>query len=118
MEDLVVISSFSPAALEQVRDLAPDLVTAVLYNTEFHSGRDPVDIVDSLEASAFNIKRTRLSSEMMERCRSNRIPVAVYTVNKKRHMRRLVKKGVNAIFTDHPDRMLTALGRDPAAAMP
>jgi glycerophosphoryl diester phosphodiesterase len=42
---------------------------------------------------------------MLRRCREHEIPVGIYTVNDPRQMRRLVKKGINAIFTDHPDRL-------------
>ncbi len=106
MIDQIVISSFSPMALERVRSESSDVVTAVLYNSKVHAGLDAVDIVEGLGASVFNIKRTRLTSTMIKRCRENNIPVGIYTVNKKRHMRKLSKKGVAAVFTDHPDRML------------
>jgi len=109
MTDQVVISSFAPPALEQVRDLAPEIVTAVLFKPEFHQGRDAVDIVVELGASAFNIKRRRLTSRMSSRCGEHAIPVGIYTVNKKRHMRRMIRKGVAAIFTDYPDRGIEVL---------
>lgn len=102
----VIVSSFAPAALEQLRAAAPEIRTAVLCNPEYHKGRDPVAIVRELGASMFNIKRTRLTRAMLQRCREAGIPVAVYTANKPRHLRKLVKMGVDAIFTDHPDRLL------------
>ena len=111
MKDQVVISSFSPTALEQVHSLAPQFTTAVLYYQDLQQGLDAVDIVDSLGASVFNIKRTRLTSTMMRRCLEHGIPVGIYTVNKKRHMRRMIKKGVAAVFTDHPDRLIEVLQR-------
>ena len=106
MTDRIVISSFSPAALEQVKSVAPDFTTAVLYNSKVHGGLDAVNIVEGLEASVFNIKRTRLTRKMLKRCRENGVPIGIYTVNNPRHMRKLIKKGVAAVFTDHPDTML------------
>jgi glycerophosphoryl diester phosphodiesterase len=97
---------------------APEIRTAVLYNTKFHQGQDAVDIVTSLGASVFNIKRQRLTREMRRRCRLHDIPIGIYTVNKERRMRRLVKKGIDAIFTDHPDQLLEILGLAPAATSP
>ena len=111
MAGQIVISSFSPTALENVRSQSPDLVTAVLYNSSLHSGLDAVDIVESLGASVFNIKRTRLTATMMERCGEHNIPVGIYTVNKKRHMRKMIKKGVTAVFTDHPDKMIEVVNK-------
>lgn len=109
MIDQVVISSFSPKALQEMNSIAPEIRTAVLYNTEFHKGRDAVEIVTDLGASVFNIKRQRLTRKMLRRCRQHDIPVGIYTVNEPRRMRRLVKKGIGAIFTDHPDRLLEIL---------
>ena len=95
---------------------APEIRTAVLYKTKFHKGQDAVEIVTDLNASAFHIKRQRLTKKMKRRCMENDIPIGIYKVNDPRRMRRLVKKGIDAIFTDHPDRLLEVLG--PAAATP
>ena len=113
MIEQVVVSSFSPTALEQMHSEAPEIRTAVLYNTKFHQGLDAVEIVTDLGAAVFNIKRQRLTKKMMRRCREHDVPVGIYTVNKPRRMRRLVKKGVNAIFTDHPDRLFDVLNPAP-----
>jgi glycerophosphoryl diester phosphodiesterase len=113
MIDQVVVSSFSPAALEEMHSIAPEIRTAVLYNTKVHQGRDAVEIVTDLGASVFNIKRQRLTRKMLRRCREHDIPVGIYTVNEPRRMRRLVKRDVDAIFTSHPDRLLQILSSTP-----
>jgi glycerophosphoryl diester phosphodiesterase len=105
----VVVSSFSPTALEEMRALAPEIRTAVLYNKDIHEGLDAVEIVTDLGAKVFNIKRQRLTRKMRRRCFEHNIPVGIYTVNTPRRMRRLVKKGIDAIFTDHPDRLIEVL---------
>ena len=109
MINQVVVSSFSPKALQEMHSEAPKIRTAVLYNTKFHKGQDAVEIVKDLGASVFNIKRQRLTKKMQRRCQKLEIPIGIYTVNDPRRMRRLVKKGINAIFTDHPDRLLEIL---------
>jgi glycerophosphoryl diester phosphodiesterase len=109
MVDRVVVSSFSPTALQEMHSVAPEIRTAVLYNTEFHKGQDAVEIVTGLGASVFNIKRQRLTRKMLRRCQDHDIPVGIYTVNDPRRMRLLVRKGIHAIFTDHPDLLLEVL---------
>lgn len=116
MSDRVIVSSFSPTALEAMRTAGPDIRTAVLFNPEVHRGSDPVDIVRSLGASAFNIKRARLTGRTLRRCLDNAVPVAVYTVNSPRRMRKLMRRGVHAVFTDHPGRMVEVVRRSVAAA--
>jgi glycerophosphoryl diester phosphodiesterase len=112
MVDETVVSSFSPAALEQMREIAPEIRTAALYNIKLQRGMDPIDIVSEVGASGFNIRRNRLTVKMLERCHAHGIPVAIYTVDKPRRMRKFIKKGVDAIFTNHPDRMLAIVGED------
>ena len=111
MIDQVVVSSFSPAALEEMHEVAPEIRTAVLYNSKIHEGLHAVEIVTELGASVFNIKRQRLTRKMLRRCREHDIPVGIYTVNEPHRMRRLVNRGVDAIFTDHPDRLIEVLNR-------
>jgi len=116
MTDQVIVSSFSPTALEQMRAVAPEIRTAVLYNKELQRGQDPVEIVRGLGASAFNIRGSRLKAKMLRSCREHGIPVGVYTVDKPRKMKQWVKKGIDAIFTNHPDRLLEVLEKAPATS--
>ena len=116
MIDQVVVSSFSPTALEQMHAVAPEIRTAVLYNKELQRGQDPVEIVRGLGASAFNIRGSRLKAKMLRSCRENEIPVGIYTVDKPKKMKRWVKKGIDAIFTNHPDRLLEVLEKAPATS--
>jgi len=109
MTDQVIVSSFSPTALEQMHAAAPEIRTAVLFNPELQRGEDPVEIVHGLGASAFNIRGSRLKVKMLRSCREHGIPVGIYTVDKPRKMKRWVKKGIDAIFTNHPDRLFEVL---------
>jgi len=109
MTNQVIVSSFSPTALEQMHEVAPEIRTAVLYNPELQRGEDPVEIVRGLGASVFNIRGSRLKAKMLRSCREHGIPVGVYTVDKPKRMKRWVKKGIDAIFTNHPDRVLEVL---------
>jgi glycerophosphoryl diester phosphodiesterase len=112
----VVVSSFSPDALAEMHAVAPEIRTAVLYNKDVHEGLDAVEIVTDLGATVFNIKRQRLTRRVLRRCREHQIPVGVYTVNEPSRMRRLVKKRIDAIFTDHPDRLIEILNPTGPAA--
>ena len=116
MTDQVIVSSFSPAALEQMRAVAPEIRTAVLFNPELQRGQDPVEIVRGLGASAFNIRGSRLKAKMLRSCREHGIPVGVYTVDKPRKMKQWEKKGIDAIFTNHPDRLIEVLEKAPATS--
>jgi glycerophosphoryl diester phosphodiesterase len=109
MEEEVLISSFEPIALAELRAEAPVIPTASLYNRELHRGLDPGDIVREVGAIAFNLDHRRLTDQMLRSCRELGLPVAVYTVNDRTRMQEMVAKGGNAIFTDRPDLLIEVL---------
>ena len=115
MLDQVVVSSFSPEALRQMKVTEPAVMTASLYNKDVHTGRDPLEIIQEVGSRGFNISGKRLTPAMRDRCHRHGIPVAVYTINEPARMRLLVGMGVDAVFTDHPDWMIAILSEIVAA---
>ena len=109
MLNQIVISSFEPRALEHARQLEATVRTASLYNRDLHSGQGPLEVMDAVDANGFNLSRREVTAEIVEQCHGTGRPVAVYTVNKERVMRRMIDLGVDALFTDYPDRMLALL---------
>lgn len=105
MLDQVVVSSFAPEALRRMKLTAPEVVTVSLLNDELHAGLDPLEVVQEVGSRGLNLSSDEVTPELVERCHRHGLPVSVYTVNSKRQMRRLVRMGVHAIFTDHPDRL-------------
>ena len=73
---------------------------------------EPAEVMDAVGANGFNLSRREVTAEIVEQCHATGRPVAVYTVNRKRTMRGLIELGVNALFTDHPDRLLDVLGEE------
>lgn len=116
MIDQVVVSSFSPEALIRMGSANPAIVTVTLFNKDLHTGVDPLEIVLEAGSRGFNISSKRVTVEMVERCHAHGIPVAVYTVNDESEMFRLMAMGVDAVFTDHPDRMIEIAAE--SAALP
>lgn len=113
----VIVSSFDPRALDQLRRVAPEIRRASLYHRDLHRGLTPRQVTDPVGAHAFSVKDSLLTDAMLADARSGGdrsagLPVAVYTVNSQRQMRRLIERGVGALFTDRPDRMVELLGRD------
>jgi len=106
MADQVIVSSFDPQALQQVRSADPNVVTASLFNKDIHMDWPPGDIVDPVGARALNISRKRVTQDLVDECRSLGIPIGVYTVDEASVMRKMIKMGIDALFTNHPDRLL------------
>ena len=112
MVEQVMISSFSPRALFEVRKLDGTLTTASLFNRKIHRGVDPAKIIAEVGSQALNINRRFFNRSIRQRCAELEIPVGTYTANKPRHMEKLLARGVHAIYTDHPDVLLNLMAAD------
>jgi len=109
MQELVIISSFSPEAQAQVHALDPALHTASLFKRKLHRKMDPGEIVRQANSSSLNINRFYLSRRIRDRCRELAIPIAAYNANSRRKMEKLIDKGVHSIYTDYPDLLVEVL---------
>ena len=101
----LVLSSFSPAALQAAMATAPAIPRALLL------GEAPADwraLLDSCGASALHVAAgvaTADPAALRTLCASG-LPVACYTVNDREIAAALFAAGVTAIFTDRPDLWL------------
>ena len=103
LEEQTILSSFSPLALAQARQIAPRVHTASLFNADLHEGMAPLDIMTEVGSGSLNLSHRQISPEILESCHAAKRPVAVYTVNDRETMQRMLDLGVHAIFTDRPD---------------
>lgn len=111
MMDQIVISSFDPRALAQARELSPDVKTASLYNARLQEQLSPREVMDAVGSMGFNLSRKQVDADVVAACHRLERPVAVYTVNETGEMERLLDLGVDAIFTDFPDRLIEVLAQ-------
>jgi glycerophosphoryl diester phosphodiesterase len=109
MMDQIVISSFDPRALAYARELEPGVKTASLFNAELQEGLSPEEVMAEVTSNGFNLSRKQVDASIIEACHRLERPVAVYTVNEVDEMERVLDLGVDAIFTDQPDRLLEVL---------
>ena len=69
----------------------------------------PVSVVQDAGAVLVSVSRTQVNEEMVEQCHQFGTLVAVYTVNEVSEMEQVLAIGVDALFTDRPDRMIRLL---------
>lgn len=98
----LLLSSFRHRELAVVRALDPVLPVAPLFfrNTSRWSG-----IARRLGAYSINVAVPLVSHRLVRRCHERGLGVWVYTVNDADLAVRLRSLGVDAVFTDYPDRM-------------
>ena len=109
LADRAILSSFDPRALDHARRIAPRIYRASLFNAECHRGMRPVSVVEDAGAVLFSVSRTQVNEAMVEQCHEVGTLVAVYTVNEVSEMEQVLAIGVDALFTDRPDRMIRLL---------
>jgi glycerophosphoryl diester phosphodiesterase len=102
MLDHVLFSSYDMRCIQHIKQLDPGASLAVLYSKQL-SGNTPAQIVQHYKADAFHCTYHQLSKKWLKNLKTNNIPVLVYTINRPARMKKLIKMGVNGIFTDKPD---------------
>jgi len=99
----VLFSSFDYRAVKHLKELDPQIPVAILYNWEQSGELMPSQLVEKYDADVFNCSRRELSKAWVEDLKSHHIPFFVYTINQKRYMKSVIKKGASGIFTNKPD---------------
>ncbi len=103
IKDEVMVSSFDYRAVKRVKEIDREIYTALLYDKAQSKGLNPKQLVDLYAADAFNCSARQLSRGWIKMLNENNIPFFVYTINRKRQMRRVIKAGAKGIFSDKPD---------------
>lgn len=103
MQDHVLFSSFDYRAVAHLKEIDVNIAVALLYEKQQSVGRSPAQLVDTFGAEAFNCSYRQFSKKWAEETRSANIPVFVYTVNKERKMKKMIRRGASGIFSDKPD---------------
>lgn len=104
-----LISSFKPAALTAAREAAPQFERALLLGA---LGRDWQKQAETLGCAMIHADQRKLDAAGVEAVRAGGLPLFAYTVNLPARARELFAWGVNAVFSDCPDRIVEALAED------
>lgn len=95
-----LISSFSLAALEVARDLAPEICRGVLFEAP---PPDWLAELRRLQGVSLHCDADLLADEVLAVAGAHDIPVLCYTVNTKKQAKSLFARGVSGLFTDRLD---------------
>ncbi len=101
-----VFSSFAQRSLAAARDVAPELPRAWL--TE----RLPIDWrrrLERLDCAALHCNHKYLTAAKAKKVKDAGYDLRCYTVNDPARAKELISWGVDAVFTDYPDKILAVL---------
>ncbi len=106
-----IIQSFDPAVLEEVHRIDPNTRIALLVdNAEgLTANLARLSFTPAIYSPAFELADRPLSDALHQRD----IELVVWTVNTEADIRKMLAIGVDAIITDHPDRLIALLEDEP-----
>ncbi|SDW07185.1 glycerophosphoryl diester phosphodiesterase [Marininema mesophilum] len=103
-----VISSFDHYSLRKVKELCPDVDTAILYMANLF---EPWEYARKVGVTSIHPYRPTVVESMVAKCREYNLPVRPFTINQVKEMRRLIGLGVDALITDKVEQAFTELNR-------
>ncbi len=107
MEKRVIVQSFDPRTLREVRKLAPGIRLSVLSS----DGKDYIALAQEIGAEVVSPEHSRLTEAEVKRAHAARLQVVPWTANDEASWKRLLDMGVDAIITDDPEALAAFLGR-------
>jgi glycerophosphoryl diester phosphodiesterase len=114
----VLIQSFSPESLQKIHALNPELPLIQLYSSTETSESIQANLAEaSTYAVGIGPSMTDVDAELVEAAHALCLDVHPYTVNEKKDMKRLIRLGVDGMFTNFPDRLEKVLGKEAAEGM-
>lgn len=110
--DRVLVQSFSPASLERLHALEPELRLVQLWEDPIPAtARDSTLRRIAEYAVGFGPSRRILNGDLVQAAQARGLAVHPYTVNDEPVMSYLLGLGVDGMFTDRPALLLRLLGR-------
>lgn len=107
LEKRVIVQSFDPRTLQEVRKMAPAIRLAVLSG----DGKGYISLAEELGAEIVSPDYHYLTEDDVKRAHALHMEVVPWTANDEAAWKRLVDMGVDAIITDDPEALAAFLGR-------
>ena len=102
LESRVIISSFDHAAIQSVKRFYPEIKTAALFMEVLVH---PLDYLHKIPTDALHILFPAAIRPSIGEVIASGMPVRTFTVNDETYAKALKQAGVQAIFTDYPEKM-------------
>lgn len=108
-EDRALVSSFDHTFLKKMNHFFPGIKTGALYVPIRDIRKTPSSIARRIGTSAFACSVSQLRKRFVEDAHMHDLMVACYTVNTKKDLETVTQRGVDAVITDFPKRVISAL---------
>ncbi len=118
MSHQVMISSFEPLALKRIKEMTPQISTALLYGNTVRSNlRSKLPVYGfqafrwllAVKADSLNLRYPLVTAASMRRSRETRIRMHPFTADSVKSQKKLIRLGVHGIITNRPERLQQVL---------
>lgn len=106
LEERVVISSFNHYSIVKIKELAPELKTAVLYLEGLYQ---PWEYARQLGAAALHPEKQLVYTDIVKVAHQEGLKVFPFTVDSKEEMKQMIQMNVNGLITNVPDQLIVLL---------
>lgn len=106
MEERVILSSFDHSAIQLVKTLNPQIKTGALFMEVLVH---PLNYIRKIPADALHVFFPTAVRPTLNEIYEAGVPVRTFTVNDPEQAQTLKQSGVQAIFTDFPEKMVSFL---------
>jgi glycerophosphoryl diester phosphodiesterase len=111
LRDQIVVKSFRLAFIPLMRRICPDIRTAALFApkimTILRKEKYLVDLACEFGARELSVHYSLATRKLMKKAAKRDLPVAIWTVDHPRWLRRAIKLGVSYVITNDPARLLS-----------
>ncbi len=97
----LLVSSFSLVSLETAFEMAQDWHRGLLIGEDWPENWE--ELADFLQVSSVNVNAMTVTRDEIEAVMDKGLPVLAYTVNDAEDARRLLRWGIDGVFSDSPD---------------
>ena len=111
----VLVSSFLPASLAEMRRLLPDIPRGLLLRLLPQSWKAAAA---RLDCATIHINHQRLRAPLAAAIRAVGYPLLAHTVNSAARAQQLFDWGVTSVFSDNPDIILAEIAKSPPQRAP
>lgn len=110
-ENRVLVSSFRHDLVRRTKEMLPEVAAAFLFHPLRRSGLLPLRTMRSADAGMMVMSGASIRKRTVGLAHGRGYLIGEYTVNTSRRLRRSLRFGVDAIFTNDPGRILKLMGK-------
>ncbi len=104
IRDQVIVQSFDPNVIQAMHQIDGDIPISMLVDNQqsFEDNLKRIDFKPDVYAPYYKL----IDEDLVKQVHGEGIQIVTWTVNKVKHMKRLIRMGVDGVISDYPDKFI------------